>query len=89
MALDLTGDAAKNTPEVREIVLNPIDIITAARLADIDDVINSTDVSGKRAGGAILSDNGTGYILYVAQGPAKDDLWLIPDGTVTGAITPA
>jgi len=69
----------------------PIPITTAAKLADVDDAVNITLYSGKKAGACYIMEDEGDYFVVVAQGSAPTDKWQYAAGeAVAGtSITPA
>jgi hypothetical protein len=69
----------------------PIPIVTKAALSDVEDAVNITLYSGKKAGACYIMEDGGDYFIVVAQGSAPTDKWQYAAGeAVTGtSITPA
>ena len=69
----------------------PIPIVTQSALSDVEDAVNITLYSGKKAGACYIMEDGGDYFIVVAQGSAPTDKWQYAAGeAVTGtSITPA
>jgi hypothetical protein len=69
----------------------PLGIATQAQIADVDDPVNDTLVSGKDEGAMYLykATAGSAFDIVVATGPAAADPWHKVSDAGAAPITPA
>lgn len=73
MAEPVTGDLTRRKSYQTAQVSLPFTQVLAADLADKDNELNQSYLSGKQAGAGFVTED---FVIFIAEGPEPTDKWI-------------